>query len=140
MHKIGVSVSPNRVLEISSQLCRMAVERSKEKGVVCPSNLHHNLFTVAAMDNIDHRTTSTTSVDEFHGTGISVFQLPVSLDEGLEQRFQTSFLDVSHSSNRGVPDLPDFYKQLPDCILTQHRPSCEACYEDGYERMLNVGA
>lgn len=139
LHNMGLSSSSDRVLELTSQLCRMVVQRSKEKNVVCPSNLQHGVFTVAAMDNIDHKTTSNTSVDEFHGTGISIFQLPRNGNVGTQQTFQTSFSDVAHCGNRSVPELPDFYAHVWECILPQKHPSNEACLNSTDKRMLDIG-
>ena len=34
------------------------------------------IFTKEALDNLDHYPSSTTSTSSFHGTGISLFQLP----------------------------------------------------------------
>ena len=42
--------------------------------LVCPSQLRHGLFTVGALDNLDHNPSSTTATDVFHGTGIRLFQ------------------------------------------------------------------
>ena len=41
------------------------------------------------MDNIDHNRSSETSKGSFHGTGISIFQPILSLDEGIERTFET---------------------------------------------------
>jgi hypothetical protein len=49
-----------------------------EDGVVCPAILHKGLFTTSAVDNIDLNPSATTATTSFHGTGISVFQHPVS--------------------------------------------------------------
>jgi hypothetical protein len=47
-------------------------------GVVCPAILQKGLFTTSAVDNIDHNPSPTTATISCHGTGISVFQHPVS--------------------------------------------------------------
>jgi hypothetical protein len=49
-----------------------------EDGVVCPAILQKGLFTTSAVDNIDHNPSATTATISCHGTGISVFQHPVS--------------------------------------------------------------
>ena len=48
-----------------------------------------NVFTIGAVDNIDHNPSSGTSKGSFHGTGISIFQPILSLDEGIERTFKT---------------------------------------------------
>lgn len=105
MHRRGLSVFSNEVMEVTSQLCvyRLVVERSKEAGIICPSNLKHGLFTVSALDNIDHKTSSTTSRKEFYGTSISVFQLTEGSAVPKDQEFRTSHLD---GDGRGGMMLP----------------------------------
>ena len=61
-------------------------ERFKEDGVVAPANLRKGLSTVGALDNIDHKPSSTTAVGAFHGCGISLFQFPTRTKPG-ESRF-----------------------------------------------------
>ena len=73
MHTLGLSVSYDRVLAISTDLGN-AVSRRYQEANVCPPSLHVGLFTTAAVDNIDHNPSSTTAHDSFHGTGISMFQ------------------------------------------------------------------
>jgi hypothetical protein len=43
------------------------------------------VFTTAAVDNIDHNPSSTTSKSSFHGTGISIFQHPADENDGVER-------------------------------------------------------
>ena len=42
-----------------------------------------SLVTVGALDNIDYNSTSTTAQGSFHGTGISIFQLPSHSNGGI---------------------------------------------------------
>ena len=55
-------------------------------GVVCPLILRTDLFTIAAVDNIDHNSSSTTSHDAFHDTGISLFQHKIIGSPGKERK------------------------------------------------------
>ncbi|KAK3753825.1 hypothetical protein QZH41_005373 [Actinostola sp. cb2023] len=71
MHSLGISVSYDRVLAISTALGNELCRRYEEDNVVCPPNLRLGVFTTSAVDNIDHNPTSTTARDSFHGTGIS---------------------------------------------------------------------
>ena len=57
--------------------CVTAVtELFRESQLVFPANFNKRLFTTAAVDNIDHNSSSITAIDPFHGTGISLFQHP----------------------------------------------------------------
>jgi len=38
-----------------------------------------------ALDSLDHNSSSTTSKESFHGTGISFFQFPMACKEGILQ-------------------------------------------------------
>ena len=58
LHEHGISISYDRVLEVSAQLGDAAVSKYMKDGVVCPQVLRRGLFTTSAMDNIDHNPTS----------------------------------------------------------------------------------
>ena len=53
--------------------------------IVSPPTLKSNVFTTAALDNIDHNPSSTTAEGSFHGTGISLFQQPTMKNSGAER-------------------------------------------------------
>ena len=57
-HANGLSISYNRVLQISAELGDAVVSKYIREGVVCPSELRRGLFTTSAMDNIDHNPSS----------------------------------------------------------------------------------
>ena len=61
-------MSYKRVIEVENSLASALCTRFEDDDVVCPSHLHKNLFTVGALDNIDHNL-STTAQGSFHGTG-----------------------------------------------------------------------
>ena len=73
MFDLGLSVSYDRVLEISAAMGNRVCEQYHGDAVVCTPNLLQGLFTTAAVDNIDHNTSSTTVTSSFHRTGISIF-------------------------------------------------------------------
>ena len=50
----GLSVSYDRVLEITAEIGDAAVSKYTRGGVVCPPEQRKGLFTTSAMDNIDH--------------------------------------------------------------------------------------
>ena len=59
-------MSYDRVLAVSTDLGNAVCRRYQEDRVVCPLNLRLQLFTTAAVDNIDHNPSSTTANDSFH--------------------------------------------------------------------------
>ena len=70
-------------MEIEDWIATSTCERFLEDGVVAPVCLWKGLFTVSVLDNLDHNPSSTTSVQSFHGTGISLFQFPTKSEEGV---------------------------------------------------------
>ena len=54
LHRLGISINYNRVFEVENCLASSVCTRFEQDGVVCPSQLRKDLFTVGAFDNIDH--------------------------------------------------------------------------------------
>ena len=74
LHQLGICISYERVLQLEDWIAKAICIRFDEDAVVSPVCLHRGLFTVGALDNLDHNPNSTTSQSSFHGTGISMFQ------------------------------------------------------------------
>ncbi len=81
-----------------------------EIGLV-PSQLRHGLFTVGALDNLDHNPSSTTAKDSFHGTGINLFQFPTKLNTGSPQ------VTVELLTTAKCNQLPESYTTVPAVVL-----------------------
>lgn len=120
MFDLGLCISYDRILSISTNLANKVCLIYEEDDVVCPPQLQQGLFTLAAVDNIDHNPSSTTSQGRFHGTGISLFQSP----------------SINHVDNRDIlpggndlPDhtritpLPESYTNVPPVVLRDKNPS-----------------
>ncbi|KAK5852481.1 hypothetical protein PBY51_023946 [Eleginops maclovinus] len=116
LHEHGLSISYDRVLEISAQLGDATVNRYREDGVVFPQVLRRGLFTTTAMDNIDHNPTATTS---FHGTCISAFQHPTKDNQG-EYREPVR---LGEEKVKTVPELPDSFTNIRPAFFTKKKPS-----------------
>ena len=113
--QLGLSISYARVLQISTDLGNAVCERFHENGVVCPPQLKQSLFTTAAVDNIDHNPSSTTSGDSFHGTAISLSQHPNFEGEGLS----VSKVSIKESSPLNqINQLPESYTVVPQIAET----------------------
>ena len=110
LYQLGLSVSYDRVLELENQIASSLCEHANEIGLVCPSQLSHGIFTVGALDNLDHNPSSTTAKDSFHGTGISLFQFPTELSTGSPQV-------VKLSTTSKCKQLPDSYTTVPAVVL-----------------------
>lgn len=82
---LGLSISYDRVLGISTELGNKILHHYEVEKAVCPPELKGGLFTTAAVDNIDHNPSSTSTHDSFHGTGISLLQHPDDAFTGFER-------------------------------------------------------
>ena len=76
LYSLGMSISYDEVLRLSSDMANAVYEHLKATDTVCPPNLKTNLFTTAAVDNLDPNTSSTKAVSSFHVTSISLIQHP----------------------------------------------------------------
>ena len=104
LHKMGLCVTYDRVLLMSSDLANAAITHFESIGAVCPQSLKMGIFTTSAVDNTDHDPTSTSSHTSFHGTGSSLFQHPDANHEGIEQT-----RSPLGKSNRPITKMPTDY-------------------------------
>ena len=100
LSRLGICVSYDRVLQLTSDIGNGVCERFVRDGLVCPPKVRSGLFTTAAVDNIDYNPSSATAKDSFHGTGISLMQHPshyfVGHDRGVVIINQTKLLKYTN--------------------------------------------
>ena len=71
----------DRVLQLWNKVANSVCEQYRLDDLVCPPVLQEGLFTVAAADNsIGHNLSSSIVQSSFHGTAISLMQIPKSTD------------------------------------------------------------
>ena len=73
-HKLGLSVSYDRVMDVKRAIARAVYRCHADDGVitvVLPTNLRCNVFTTYDVDNLDSHNKGNYSQDEFHGTALS---------------------------------------------------------------------
>ena len=102
------------MLEISTQLGESVLSQFMEDGVVCPAILQKGLFTTSAVDNIDHNPSATTATISCHGTGISVFQHPVSSPFS---DFRTFEFKGQKPKSKAISCLPETYTNVKPAFL-----------------------
>lgn len=113
LHKYALSVSYKKVLSIETRFAQAIADNTRNNAdIVCPTNLHHHIFTVAALDNLDHNPTSRTASSSFHGTGISIFQFPSSQTPGLDQEC-LRINAQQRGARSSEPILPRSYTFVP---------------------------
>ena len=120
LFNLGLCISYDRVLNISTELGDKICYHYEREKAVCPPQLKGGLFTTAAVDNIDHNPSSTTSRDSFHGTGISLFQHPDESCSGI-QRAVIAIQDDSQPRKMKI-NLPESYTSVPPVVLPRHDP------------------
>ena len=119
LFELGLCISYDRVLSISTILgnnlcCQFEIEKTVM--------LRKNLFTNAAIDNIDHNPSSTTAEDSFRGTGISIFQHPRCEASGVERTTMTALNNSHNISTRLFDKLPPSYTDVPPVTLCKKDP------------------
>src|SRR6218665_425874 len=117
---VGVCVSYDRLMSILSDLASGVCQRFEEEQAVCPLNFKGNLFTTAAVDNIDHSPSSTSAQRSFHGTGISLQQHP-DVDTPGNDRNIAFLKDVTQT--KSYSNLPVAYTSVPPVRLVTDKPS-----------------
>lgn len=122
LHDLGLSVSYDRVLAISTDLGNSICRQYHLDDVVCPPSLRKGLFTLSAMDNINQNPSSTTAHDSFHGTGISLFQQPTVQVPGV-CRSRVFFDQATSTGTKSVAELPESFSQVPPVVLPSKNPS-----------------
>ena len=107
----GLSVSYNRLLDLTTDLSNQMLRRYDDNGVFIPSNLRKNIFTIIAKDNIDHNARSTTATKHYHGTSFSVFQFP-SIDRPGDLIIDENDSVMAKSKSKKIPHLPSSYTEI----------------------------
>jgi len=117
---LGLSISYDRVLQISMDMAIAAAQQYEYDGAVCPLILRKNLFTTAAVDNLDHNPSSTTAHGAFHGTAISLFQNRVAESDGI-MRHKAKLQPTN--SKKEIPPLPESYTTLIPVSVKKKDPN-----------------
>ena len=92
LNHLGLSIFYDRVIRLFAHRASSVCEQYHREQVVCPPKLVGAVFTTAAVDNIDHNPSSTTSKESFHGTGISLLQHPTVGGEGTDRNYEQHML------------------------------------------------
>ena len=70
----GLSISPDCLLDISTNMGNKAISVFEKEDVVCPLILRHDFFTTDATDNLDVNPSFATAMTAFHETATSLNQ------------------------------------------------------------------
>ena len=122
LYDMGLSVSYDWVLNISTVLGNNVCRHCEIELAVCPTQLKGGLFMTAAIANIDHNPSSTTSHDSFHGTGISLFQHPADRLSGVQRTVATTHAKDCIATKKTVAYLPHTYTNVPPVAMHKATP------------------
>ena len=111
--QLGLSISKDRWLQISTSLGNASIDTFEQNGVVVPLYLEKKLFCTSAIDNIDINPKAVHAKGSLHGTAASINVHPV-IESGVEQERAALLSDV-----KKLKQFPDYYMdiaplQLPD--------------------------
>ena len=118
----GLCISYERIKEIKSALANSVCMQYERDGCVCPSRLKNDLFTVGAVDNIDHNPSARNAMESFNGTAISVIQFPTLEHKGTDR--DAIAIDTNSDNRNTNCQLPAEYSQVNPVSLPQ--PDCFA--------------
>ena len=110
LYGLGLSISYDRVLEISTEMGNIVCARYQSEGVECPPKLNKKIFTTAAVDNIDHNPRNIViSAPEWNASG--------------EER---DVINVENTSIKRLSQLPESYTTVQPVILPKKEPPVPA--------------
>ena len=122
LFKRGLSVSYNRVLQLSTDIANTVIDQYEDDGVVCPAILK-GLFTPGNLDNLDHNPTSTSAHTAFHGTALSMTQHVTDESVGLEHHWDRSLLHEGIEKSKTIKPLMESYCEIPPAALPVDKSS-----------------
>jgi hypothetical protein len=119
--KLGISVSCDCVLSVSTDLANSAIEHFEQDGVVCPSSLRSGLITLGAVDNFDHNPGATSATGATHGTSLSLFQEVTEDRPGV--LLSQARLVPNKNSSSSIKALPEYYSIVLAAAMVSKDPA-----------------
>ena len=115
---------------LAQNLCK----QFREENIVCPPSLRKELYTVAAIDNIEHNPSTTTAAGCKHGTSIIIMQ-HVKMENPGETR------DIQFHKGRfeNEPFFPDDFAIVPAVSLNHADVSVPNVEITGNKETLKLG-
>ena len=120
-YRLGLSISYDRVMQISADLGNSICSQFEEEGVVCPSKLKRSLFTTTNMDNIDYNLSARRAKDLFYGTAVALTQHPSTDGDG-NARDRVEICPDS-PKKKTLSDLPESYTYVQP-VAVQVKKDC----------------
>ena len=124
LFKLGLSVSYDRILAISTNLANAVIRQFEMDRLVCPVSLKRGLLTKGMVDNIDHNPGSTTATGSLHGTSVSLSQDLFPGQLGIERPIPLLTEDIKNETQ--ISPIPESYSVMPPAALTNKDPPVPA--------------
>ena len=131
--QLWLSISYDRILAIPTQLGNSVCQQYQAENVVCPLTLRKERLTVAAVDNIDHNSSSTIAKDSFHGTEISLFQQSTVEKPGIERGLPILNEDIPGKYTAPHPESYTIINPVIDIRKDPPLPTCSQLAMPGPE-------
>lgn len=109
---MGLSISYDRVMDISTELGNKICGHYQREGAVCPPQLKRGLFTSSAVDNLDHNPSSTSAHD--------AHSLPDNDNSGDARAVVTTTEGACDpATKRTIACLPESYTSIPPATFVR---------------------
>ena len=113
LHNLGICISYDRLLSISTSLGNAVCKEFENEGLVCLPLLRRNVFTTHAVDNIGHNPSSRTAKESWHGTAVSTTQHIVNKNDGILRERNK----MENECSRIIRQLPSNYTNVLPFVL-----------------------
>ena len=130
LYRLGLSISSDRVMQISADLGNSVCAQFEAVGVVCSLKLKTSraLFTTGSVDNIDHNPNSRTAENSFHRTAISLTEHPTNDFKSVDRN--RVLINADLSKRKTVSNLPEAYTSIQPYIETESRKDYLPLFEE----------
>ena len=115
LHSLGLCISYDRLTTLSTYLGNSVIDQFEKDGLICPPSLRSTIFTMHAVENIDHNPTSRTAKDSWHGTAISTSQHLTDKDDGSIR--QPLKFQMDKIQSKTLKQLPTYYTSISPYVL-----------------------
>ena len=120
MSHLGLSISPDRLFDISAKMGNKAIAVFEQEGVVYPLNIRHAVFTTAATDNLDMNPSSATATSAIHGMTTSLNQYIFGDNFGRSRNIPDAL-----RSAKALKNLPEKVTNVKPGCLPPKVPTCK---------------
>lgn len=120
LYRLGLSISSDRVMQMSADLGSSVCAQFEAVGVVCFLKLKTSLFATGSVDNIDHNPSSRTAKNSFHGIAISLTEHPTNDFKSIDRNRVLINADLPKRPET-VSKLPEAYTSIQPYMETESR-------------------